>query len=404
MILVIAIIALVVAIVVLAIKYFMAYAKLTSHKSFRTEARRRGQELKYENPMITCDYCGARIDTSKDRTCPSCGGEYSHDKEWIEKHRIKDEWIEANAEEVADQEIGKAQQEAEKIASRLKLAIIILLVILGLLVGVAVLFNVLGVTSNYTKSEKLNSYSYDNYEPADYAIESGTVVDTEWGRVSVTGIYEDKDTGNVKIEYELENLTDKPLRFRFDRVGQDGYVGAEYGSFHYELVKRNSKVTIYDSIDKPANPINTILFNEIELSDKDGNSYYSLSDFVYVKTNAPEPAVPRLDTYSLEFLNGGIRIQIASDDDGRSVRIENNTDYNFTITSEDARVDGKKADCSSIYQEVLPAHSLYDSGFITAYDEDSYEQIEDDDKLEITLNFKCLSNPELSFTTSFFEV
>ena len=136
MILVIAIIALVVAIVVLAIKYFMAYAKLTSQKSFRTEARRRGQELKYENPMITCDYCGARIDTSKDRTCPSCGGEYSHDKEWIEKHRIKDEWIEANAEEVADQEIGKAQQEAEKIASRLKLAIIILLVILGLLVGV----------------------------------------------------------------------------------------------------------------------------------------------------------------------------------------------------------------------------------------------------------------------------
>ncbi len=415
MILVIAIIALIVAIVVLAIKYFMAYAKLTSHKSFEKEARRRGQELKYENPMIICDYCGARIDTSKDRTCPSCGGEYSHDKEWLDRHKIKEEWIDINADEVADEEISKAQQEAQKVAKKLKRAIIILLAILGVLIGLAVVIDVLDLGSYYTESEELNRYSYDDYKAVDYAIESGTIIDTEWGRVSVTGIYEDEESGSIKIEYELENLTDKPLRIKFNKVGQDGHVGYEYASFHYELLKKNAKVTIYDSVynsgydssngtDGSSEAINTILYNEIELCDKEGNTYYENSDYVYVTTNAPKPATPVLETYSQEFANGGIRIQTISDENGRYLRIENNTDYNFVINGDSAMLNGKEADFSSIYKEALPAHCLYDSGLLSVYEADTYEQMENGDKLEISLSFKCPSNPELSFSTSFFEV
>ncbi len=39
---------------------------------------------------IYCDFCGAQIETSVDKTCPNCGGYYSHDKELLnERERVK---------------------------------------------------------------------------------------------------------------------------------------------------------------------------------------------------------------------------------------------------------------------------------------------------------------------------
>lgn len=32
---------------------------------------------------INCDYCGASIDTSKNKVCPHCGASYADDQELI---------------------------------------------------------------------------------------------------------------------------------------------------------------------------------------------------------------------------------------------------------------------------------------------------------------------------------
>jgi hypothetical protein len=39
---------------------------------------------------IYCDFCGSQIETTENKTCPHCGGYYSHDKELLdEKERVK---------------------------------------------------------------------------------------------------------------------------------------------------------------------------------------------------------------------------------------------------------------------------------------------------------------------------
>lgn len=35
-----------------------------------------------KDTIITCDYCGSKVDTSKHATCPHCGGPYWDDAEW----------------------------------------------------------------------------------------------------------------------------------------------------------------------------------------------------------------------------------------------------------------------------------------------------------------------------------
>ncbi len=39
--------------------------------------------------IITCDYCGCRVDTSKYNTCPHCGGPYWDNEQWKEVWRRK---------------------------------------------------------------------------------------------------------------------------------------------------------------------------------------------------------------------------------------------------------------------------------------------------------------------------
>ena len=37
---------------------------------------------KTESTIITCDYCGSKVDTSKYAVCNHCGGPYWNDEEW----------------------------------------------------------------------------------------------------------------------------------------------------------------------------------------------------------------------------------------------------------------------------------------------------------------------------------
>lgn len=45
------------------------------------------QESSYVGTIITCDYCGSRVDTEKHTCCDHCGGPYGDDEEWKEIQR-----------------------------------------------------------------------------------------------------------------------------------------------------------------------------------------------------------------------------------------------------------------------------------------------------------------------------
>lgn len=51
------------------------------------EEEKTGQESSYVGTIITCDYCGSRVDTAKHTVCDHCGGPYGDDEEWKEIQR-----------------------------------------------------------------------------------------------------------------------------------------------------------------------------------------------------------------------------------------------------------------------------------------------------------------------------
>ena len=51
----------------------------------RTEEPRTGESY-YTGTVITCDYCGSSVDTSKYYCCNHCGAPYGEDIEWKEIH------------------------------------------------------------------------------------------------------------------------------------------------------------------------------------------------------------------------------------------------------------------------------------------------------------------------------
>ncbi|MBQ9030545.1 MAG: hypothetical protein IJ106_03715 [Parasporobacterium sp.] len=51
-------------------------------EEFRTKEKDCTEENRSENTIITCDYCGSKVDTSKHSTCDHCGGPYWDDEEW----------------------------------------------------------------------------------------------------------------------------------------------------------------------------------------------------------------------------------------------------------------------------------------------------------------------------------
>ena len=70
------------------------YIKVKANAFSRTEVKRAAQEqvqkIRYKDPVISCDYCGSKIDTRKHRVCPGCGASYYRDEEWTSRHEVSE--------------------------------------------------------------------------------------------------------------------------------------------------------------------------------------------------------------------------------------------------------------------------------------------------------------------------
>ena len=67
----------------------------TGHKARKPQVSRKGHRntenekaddagTKKNGTVITCEYCGSRVDTSIHNTCPHCGGPYYDNEQWKE--------------------------------------------------------------------------------------------------------------------------------------------------------------------------------------------------------------------------------------------------------------------------------------------------------------------------------
>ncbi len=59
----------------------------TYQETWKAEDAYRQNETDKKDSIITCEYCGSKVDTEKHAVCPHCGGPYWDNEEWKEIRR-----------------------------------------------------------------------------------------------------------------------------------------------------------------------------------------------------------------------------------------------------------------------------------------------------------------------------
>lgn len=403
----IVIVILAVAIIVLLIKYFCSYARLTSHDSFNREAKKRVGGLDYSDPKITCDFCGASIDTRIDKVCPNCGGAFSTDREWENRHNIDQEWIDKSADETANREISAAQMRAAKIAKKLRLLIIILASLLVLTIGLAVCVHIISQGERYLVSEDVNRGSYERYVKKNYAVVGdATIIDTDEIRVSVTGFYYDEEQDRHKIEYTIENLCDEPLRLKLRRLCVNERNNILDSLYLYTWIKKKDTVVTYDIVRYcPEGGIKTLSYFDSYVSFEDyGDMVYEMKEPVELVTDFTAEPSGEIPAGEQVYSQNGITVynldRTSEWDTYIRIAIINDTDNDYTVSDVLSRVNGEDIGHHTLYQEELPAHSIMITGSLVSYG----SSIKEGDKFDISLSFMCTDNPPADFSTEFIKL
>ncbi len=125
---------LIIAIIFLTIHYIKINAKTLSREEFIKEAVKNARKKEYQDPILTCEYCGVKIDTAVQKGCPNCGGSYANNKKWLKRHNPDLELVEKEAEKIAEKKLKEAEKKTKKIKKYLKISIITLFSIIVLLI------------------------------------------------------------------------------------------------------------------------------------------------------------------------------------------------------------------------------------------------------------------------------
>lgn len=404
---------LIVSIIVLTIKYILIHAKELSHKEFRSAASQRAADLKYEDPVLNCDYCGAAIDTSKHSVCPNCGGVFDKDSEWKKRHTLDPELVSTHAEELSEEKIEQTGLKAAKTAKKLKTAIIVLCVIFGLLIAVAIIGNILSKEQRFQKNETVNSSAYEHYEKQAYQIEGDDLLLDQNGlTVRLTGFYAEEDAykttyhgeeySRVKLEYQVQNNSDKNILLRFTYDGINGIASEDDFGFFYALFKKGTSVTVYDNVGRVRNGvIKEILLSEIKISDEEYTIEENIDDKRFLTDADYDYTTPSI-TGNLQYEDHGIQILVtkAEESIGRYlINIINTTDTDYEISSSNIKVNGREED-RKIYKSALPAHYTFISYPI--YSRTKENEDPDSFTYECSLSFSCADDPSKDFSTGYF--
>lgn len=401
-----AIIALIISIIVLTIKYIRINAKHLSRKMFEEEARKQAEKLKYMDPVITCDYCGTSIDTGIHATCPSCGASYSDDKEWQRRHATNFDWADSNAEKLADRKLAEAKRKAAKTAKKLKRSIIALAIIAAFFIIIAIFAGSLGGNHYYAESEPLNEYSFDHFIETSYRIDGDNVIMEHDGvKAEISGIYcnEDEYERELKIGYRITNKKDIPICVKFQRCGVNGY-SSESSNMIYEWIKAGDTITIYDRLyDIDDAGITSLVYTDIGYHDDNSLTYGKEG---YLSFNTTNKRTYRHDVPDGDVVceKNGVRIINAGcDERGYVLWIDNSSENNYEVKTSDFKINGTTYEAYGIYRGFIPAGHVFKSDFIYSFDTD-ITQLSNDDELSISLELKCVEDPSQDFSTGYYKL
>ena len=318
-----------------------------------------------------------------------------------------DEWVDDQAHISAEIQRKKAEVKSAPTAKGLRYSIVTLVCFLVFVASLITASLVFSNRSESRKDEDVNENSYDHYVRSNYhVIGDETIFEHDGLSIKITGFYEESRTSSfspMKIEFTVENNTGEKQRVVMKTAGMNG-ISDHYYLFVYDTFDPGTTVFYEKAYNVPGNAISEIIFNRISMESKDYTKRYEVKDCIRVKTSAVVEDIDIEPEGNLIYSSDLVDVYSKDTEDhrGYSLYVQNKSEHDFTIDSDNMLIDGKKIDYNVIYDMAVPAGYLFHEEHIRVHDEsfDGYENKE----VKISISFKCDKDPSLDFSTGYIEL
>lgn len=416
MIIIVIFIILIIVLIAEIFRYNRIKANAFSEAEVTRAAEEQARKIKYSDPILTCQYCGASIDTRIDKVCQHCGGPYDDNPEWVERHDVKDSFIKEGTAAVIAKREKKARSETERIMKRIRKEIMAICVILFFMVALAAFGYYLYDYHHYQRTEDVNKNNH-RYLAADYQIEGdGVIYNKDGVKITVTGIYvEDKpgndvygdETRSTKVGFRVENGLGKNINIVIKLSGINGVINQRSYIYTYDSFRKRADVTFYEELNpKSQDDISEMIFDYIEVDAIDYSYNGRLKEPVYLHTTAEKTGSPDFSGKKKIYSAGDIDIYADFEDDkyfyGYKLFIVNNSEIEYALNNLELRLDGDPIRIEKIQDGMLPAGYIYETDRIKSYDVALSEMM--GKKSEIAISFVDKETHLYDFSTGFMDV
>lgn len=397
-------------------RYIKVKANAFSRKEVKRAAQEQVQRITYRDPVISCDYCGGKIDTTKFTACPQCGAPFDNDEEWKARHNVVPEnFIDKSTDEVISLREQKALEESKRILKNIKRT----LWVLGAMILIVI---IIGISSSskssiggaYRSSEKLKDGSYYKYSKLDYEVDGdGVIYDYDDVKISVTGFYKKEydyvqDRGAVAVEFVVENNRDEDIKLNLSCNSYNGISSNSTYIFIYDTFKKNSKSVFYEEIrEVPDYKLSEVVFDEIKVRNTDYSYEKIPYEPAFVRTNAVmKSGEVDLEECKLVYSNDKVEVYakpVVLTHDAYRLFVKNISDKNFYIENKDIKIDNMLVDSTGLYKCFVPAWYTLRVNYFYAYGGDEYKDLTGKN-VSFNLEFNCTEEPSASFQTGYIDI
>lgn len=408
------IIGLIIAIIVLTVRYLYVQAHILSTREFRKAAERQSFRAKAKSHEITCDYCGYVINTAKEKRCPNCGAVYGNDKELRSRFDVNEAAVEEEADAAAKDAVLRAHEKALESLRYIRTAIIALVCVFVLTVIYAAVFY--SVSSHYSHKYRGNEELQDNSYTEYTLLNSPEVTIFDEGGVTlrVMKIYADNDNGKYdresrkfRIAFSLVNSREEAIRLSLKCNGVNGRSRSRDSFYIAGYFKAGADVLFYENIyGEWYDSVDEIVIGKRTLAVEDADDIFESHEMETFKLNDNGYTVitDDADAGSVIFENDVIRIRSLEKenrDRGYDIWIDNLSDHDFYIDTSDFKINGKVPGSSYIlYDAGLPAHYTLHHDSVHCPGEE-FENRAADAKVEISFSFSDPTDPANDFSTGY---
>ena len=408
-------VALAVALVYNIVQYVKVKNQLLGEKEVRDAAKKEVSKLRYKDPIISCDYCGSKIDTRKHRVCPGCGASYYRDEEWTSRYEVSEGRMDKiSGKMMTNLEKKKAESATLKEKLRkIRRRIIVCAIPLGLAIITFSAAFFYAIVFDYRGNEELNDDDNYSFSEASYQVEGdGVIYDDGKVTVKITGIYVDaKDLwsekygsyGAVKIRFLVQNRLKKRVTISMQCRSMSGVTSAYRGFVISDKFRKNSETTIYETVSYvPLKTISEMVITDIDLYD--GGSYRKkIAEPVVIATTAEPPYIPETEGAKLVFSNEKADIYSRYNEAEHApasyvLYIVNKTGTYVEVENDGTLRDGAKSADAFFYRLTIP------EGYTFVSDDEWAAKGGKESELQVSFLFRFTEDPTMSFSTGYLKI